>query len=104
MPTVEATAEETPIVEEAPVQEETIAPAAAVQETPAQEAKPETVLQQHLEGTIEDIEAEQIHVQFLERLCKQFDADEINAHVKVVYKKKNEKKTSIFDVLMKRNK
>jgi predicted transport protein len=96
----EETAE--PIPEETPALETPIAEPAS--EAPAQEAKPETVLQQHLEGSIEDIEAEQIHVQFLERLCKQFDADEINAHVKVVYKKKNEKKTSIFDVLMKRNK
>ena len=85
-------------VAELPVEVATPTPAEA--ETP----KTETVLKQNLEGSIEDIEAEEIHVQFLERLCRQFDADEINAHVKVVYKKKNEKKTSIFDVLMKRNK
>ena len=100
----DATQEETaePIPEETPVPETPILEETS--ETPVQESKPETVVQQHLEGTIEDIETEQIHVQFLERLCKQFDADEINAHVKVVYKKKNEKKTSIFDILMKRNK
>ena len=98
--TQEETAEPIP---EAAVTEEPV-PETPVQEELAPTANPETVLEQHLEGTIEDIEAEQIHVQFLERLCKQFDADEINAHVKVVYKKKNEKKTSIFDILMKRNK
>ena len=66
--------------------------------------KKEVVVEQSLCGSVEELNAEEIHVQFLERLCRQFDADEIDAHVKVVYKKKNEKKTSIFDIIMKRNK
>ena len=57
----------------------------------AVEEKKEVVIEQNLCGSVEDLNAEEIHVQFLERLCRQFDADEIDAHVKVVYKKKNEK-------------
>lgn len=89
--TVEEAIEET---EEEPV-EETVE---AVAE------KKEVVVEQNLCGSVEEVNAEEIHVQFLERLCRQFDADELNAHVKVVYKKKNEKKTSIFDIILKRNK
>lgn len=70
----------------------------------AVEDKKEVVVEQSLCGSVEELNAEEIHVQFLERLCRQFDADELNAHVKVVYKKKNEKKTSIFDIILKRNK
>lgn len=70
----------------------------------AVEEKKEVVVEQSLCGSVEELNAEEIHVQFLERLCRQFDADELNAHVKVVYKKKNEKKTSIFDIILKRNK
>ena len=94
---VERKQAEPEVVEEEIVQEEV-----AVTEV-VEEPQPETTLNQNLEGKVEDIEAEEIHVQFLERLCRQFEADELSAHVKVVYKKKNEKKTSIFDVLMKRN-
>lgn len=89
--TVEKAVEET---EEEPVEER----------VEAVEEKKEVVIEQNLCGSVEDLNAEEIHVQFLERLCRQFDADEIDAHVKVVYKKKNEKKTSIFDIIMKRNK
>ena len=89
--TVEKAVEET---EEKPVEER----------VEAVEEKKEVVIEQNLCGSVEDLNAEEIHVQFLERLCRQFDADEIDAHVKVVYKKKNEKKTSIFDIIMKRNK
>ena len=73
-------------------------------DVPPVEEKKEVVVEQSLCGSVEELNAEEIHVQFLERLCRQFDADEIDAHVKVVYKKKNEKKTSIFDIIMKRNK
>lgn len=107
VPVVEELTPEVQVAEE-PAPAEPIVEQPAIQpepETAAPAEEPKVVLEQSLSsGTIEDIEAEEIHVQFLERLCKQFDADEINAHVKVVYKKKNEKKTSIFDILMKRNK
>ena len=63
-----------------------------IEETPAEQLQ-----------NAELIEAESIHVAFLERLCRQFDADELNAHVKVVYKKRREKKTSVFDIIMRRN-
>lgn len=104
--TVEEVVEET---EKAPVEEIAVA-VEKTEEKPVEktvaavEEKAEVVVEQNLCGSVEEITAEEIHVQFLERLCRQFDADEINAHVKVVYKKKKEKKTSIFDIIMKRNK
>ena len=63
-----------------------------IEQTPAEEIQNENL-----------IEAESIHVDFLQKICQQFDADELNAHVKVIYKKKKEKKTSIFDIVMKKN-
>ena len=78
-----------PVNEEEPPKPKTVA---VIKETPAEQLQ-----------NVDLIEAESIHVAFLERLCRQFDADELNAHVKVVYKKKREKKTSIFDIIMRRN-
>lgn len=63
-----------------------------IEQTPAEEIQNEDLL-----------DAESIHVDFLRRICKQFDADELDAHVKVVYKRRREKKTSIFDIVMKKN-
>jgi len=88
-PAVEEPAEEPPVEEEAPKEP---APMVVVEETPAEQLQ-----------NAELVDAETIHVAFLERLCRQFDADELNAHVKIVYKKKREKKTSIFDIIMRRN-
>ena len=85
----EPKAAEEPIVEEPPKASKTVA---VIEETPAEELQ-----------NAELIDAETIHVAFLERICRQFDADEFNAHVKVVYKKKREKKTSVFDINMRRN-
>ncbi len=91
-PVEEDPAEEV-IIEEAPAEEST-APqeVTTVEETPAEEIQ-----------NADLIEAETIHVAFLQKLCQQFDADELNAHVKVTYKKKKEKKTSVFDIIMKKN-
>ncbi len=94
-PVAEVAPTEEPVVEAAPA-EEPVAEAreavAAFEQTPAEEIQ-----------NADLIEAESIHVNFLQKLCSQFDADELNAHVKVVYKKKREKKTSIFDIIMKKN-
>ena len=95
--TVEASTSEEPIAEdvidEAPMTDENASDAAAtIEQTPTQEIQ-----------NADLIEAESIHVSFLQKLCQQFDADELNAHVKVIYKKKKEKKTSIFDIVMKKN-
>ena len=97
---VEETPAEEPVVEEPAVVEEPVVeeppkvpqPVVVIEETPAEELQ-----------NAELIEAESIHVAFLERLCRHFDADELNAHVKVVYKKRREKKTSVFDIFMRRN-
>ncbi len=91
---VEEPAMEEPAVEEAPVEEPPVQPepVVVVEETPAEQLQ-----------SAELVDAETIHVAFLERLCRQFDADELNAHVKIVYKKRREKKTSIFDIIMRRN-
>ena len=114
---------EEPIVEDAPVAEETaveetvaeetvteepITEDAAVEETPVDEntTKTVTTIEQTPAEEIQNVDlinTESIHVDFLQRICKQFDADELNAHVKVIYKKKKEKKTSIFDIVMKKN-
>ncbi|MBR3894324.1 MAG: EAL domain-containing protein [Clostridia bacterium] len=93
-PVVEEPVAEEPAVEEPVVEEEPQmpVPTAVVEETPAEKLQ-----------NAELVDAETIHVAFLERLCRQFDADELNAHVKIVYKKKREKKTSIFDIIMRRN-
>ena len=94
-PVIEEPVVEEPAVVEEPVAEEPIVtpePVAVIEETPAEQLQ-----------NAELIEAESIHVAFLERLCRQFDADELNAHVKVVYKKRREKKTSVFDIIMRRN-
>ena len=116
-PIVEETVIEEPIAEE-PIAEEPIAeePAAeaptaeeeSVEEAPADADKNQavTALEQTPAEEIQNadlIEAESIHVNFLQKICQQFDADELNAHVKVIYKKKKEKKTSIFDIVMKKN-
>ncbi len=127
-PVEEAPVEE-PVVEEAPVEEtpveEPVVEEPVVEETPVQEPPVEEPVQEEpkAEETVpaqatftvveetpaEQIqnadlaEAETIHVAFLQKLCQQFDADELNAHVKVIYKKKREKKTSIFDIIMKKN-
>ena len=99
-PVVEEPVVEEPVVEEPVVVEELVAeeppkapqPVVVIEETPAEQLQ-----------NAELIEAESIHVAFLERLCRQFDADELNAHVKVVYKKRREKKVSVFDIIMRRN-
>ena len=96
----EAPVQEEPTAEEVPTEEASCAdeidvaqaPATMIEETPAEEIQ-----------NAELLEAESIHVNFLQKICQQFDADELNAHVKVVYKKKKEKKTSIFDIVMKKN-
>lgn len=90
-PVVEEPVVEEPVVEK-PVIETLPEPVTVIEETPAEQLQ-----------NAELIEAESIHVAFLERLCRQFDADELNAHVKVVYKKRREKKTSVFDIIMRRN-
>ena len=98
VPVVEEPVVEEPVVEE-PVVEEPIAeepqpaqPVAIIEETPAEQIQ-----------NADLVEAETIHVAFLQKICQQFDADELEAHVKVTYKKKREKKTSVFDVIMKKN-
>ena len=107
-----------PVVEEPPIAEEPVVaepiteePVAEekVAEEPIENEAPEkvvTVIEQTPAEEIQNadlIEAETIHVNFLQKICQQFDADELSAHVKVVYKKKREKKTSIFDIIMKKN-
>ena len=93
-PKVEAPIAEEPKVEDPIAEEPHREPGTVtvIEETPAEKLQ-----------TAELIEAERIHVAFLERICRQFDADELNAHVKVVYKKRREKKTSVFDIIMRRN-
>ena len=96
----EETVVEEPVTEEPITEnvEETLADAdttnavTAIEQTPAEEIQ-----------NADLIEAESIHVNFLQKICQQFDADELTAHVKVIYKKKREKKTSIFDIAMKKN-
>ena len=113
-------------ISEVPVIEEPIADAPDAEETVVEEAVTEEPITENVEETLADvdttnavtaieqtpaeeiqnadlIEAESIHVDFLQKICQQFDADELNAHVKVIYKKKKEKKTSIFDIVMKKN-
>jgi predicted transport protein len=113
-------------ISEVPVIEEPIADAPDAEETVVEEAVTEEPITENVEETLADvdttnavttieqtpaeeiqnadlIEAESIHVNFLQKICQQFDADELNAHVKVIYKKKREKKTSIFDIVMKKN-
>ena len=113
-------------ISEVPVIEEPIADAPDAEETVVEEAVTEEPITENVEETLADvdttnavtaieqtpaeeiqnadlIEAESIHVDFLQMICQQFDADELNAHVKVIYKKKKEKKTSIFDIVMKKN-
>ena len=106
-PVVEEPVVEDPIVEE-PVAEEPITEEVAVEEpiADADSSKEVTTIEQTPAEEIQNadlLEAESIHVDFLQKICRQFDADELSAHVKVVYKKKKEKKTSIFDILMKKN-
>ncbi len=97
---------EEPVAEdtiEAPVAEEKIVKepatdlgitnmAAEIKQTPVEEIQNADLM-----------EAESIHVAFLQNICKQFDADELNAHVKIVHKKRREKKVSVFDIEMKKN-
>lgn len=106
-PPAEESVVEEPTVEE-PVAEEPVAEAPTAEEEPADADATRTVtaLEQTPAEEIQNadlIEAESIHVNFLQKICQQFDADELNAHVKVIYKKKREKKTSIFDIVMKKN-
>lgn len=106
-PVAEVTVVEEPIAEET-IAEEPITEDAAVEETPVDEntTKTVTTIEQTPAEEIQNgdlIDTESIHVDFLQRICRQFDADELNAHVKVIYKKKKEKKTSIFDIVMKKN-
>ena len=96
-PVVEEPIVEEPIIEEAPVEEPPVDVAATnavatIEQTPAEEIQ-----------NADLIEAESIHVGFLQKICQQFDADQLDAHVKVIYKKKREKKTSVFDIAMKKN-
>lgn len=98
------------MVEEPAVEEPVVAASVVVEEPVTEEPPKEPVPVEIIEETpveqlqnAELVEAESIHVAFLERICRQFDADELNAHVKVVYKKKREKKTSVFDIIMRRN-
>ena len=79
-------------IEEPLADEDTTKAVTTIEQTPAEEIQ-----------NADLIEAESIHVDFLQKICRQFDADELNAHVKVIYKKKKEKKTSIFDIVMKKN-
>ena len=91
-PVVEESVVEEVVVEETPVDAAITHAVTAIEQTPAEEIQ-----------NAELIEAESIHVNFLQKICQQFDADELSAHVKVVYKKKKEKKTSVFDIIMKKN-
>ena len=91
-PIIEETATEEVNDEEPQIDESTPKEVITIKETPAEEIQ-----------NADLIEAESIHVDFLQKICQQFDADELNAHVKVIYKKKKEKKTSIFDIAMKKN-
>ncbi len=91
-PPVKETITEDVAVEAPTVDESTTKTVTTIEQTPAEEIQNENL-----------IEAESIHVDFLQKICQQFDADELNAHVKVIYKKKKEKKTSIFDIVMKKN-
>ena len=111
-PVLEETIAEEPIAEESiaeeTVAEEPVAEEVAVEEPVADEdtSKEVTTIDQTPAEEIQNadlLEAESIHVDFLQKICRQFDADELNAHVKVIYKKKKEKKTSIFDIVMKKN-
>jgi EAL domain-containing protein (putative c-di-GMP-specific phosphodiesterase class I) len=91
------TNDEAPVTEDLAIEESTVTEGAGktvttIKQTPAEEIQ-----------NADLIDTESIHVDFLQRICKQFDADELNAHVKVIYKKKKEKKTSIFDIVMKKN-
>ena len=103
----ETVAEE--IITEEPVAEEPVAEEVVVEEPVADDedtSKEVTTIEQTPAEEIQNadlIEAESIHVDFLQKICRQFDADELTAHVKVIYKKKKEKKTSIFDIVMKKN-
>ena len=98
IPTEEETIEEEPVIEEAVVEEPVVDQELMTNEiVTIEETTAEEIQNKEL------IEAESIHVHFLQKICQQFDADELNAHVKVVYKKKKEKKTSIFDIVMKKN-
>ena len=96
-PIVEEPVAEEPTTEEAPVEE----PSIDISTTDAETAIEQTPAEEIQNADLMD--AESIHVGFLQKLCQQFDADELNAHVKVIYKKKKEKKTSIFDIIMKKN-
>ena len=108
---------EIPVIEE-PIAEEPIAEGPIVEEAVSEEGgieepivddsakKTRTTIEETTTEKIQTadlVDAESIHTDFLQKLCQQFDADEINAHVKVIYKKKKEKKTSIFDIVMKKN-
>jgi hypothetical protein len=91
------TNDEAPVTEDLAIEESTVTEGTGktvttIEQTPAEEIQ-----------NADLIDTESIHVDFLQRICKQFDADELNAHVKVIYKKKKEKKTSIFDIVMKKN-
>lgn len=101
-PAIEEPVVEEPAIEE-PIAEETAPAEPTVEEEPSESTSTSEQTPAEEIQDVDLVEAESIHVGFLQKLCRQFDADELTAHVKVVYKKKKEKKTSIFDIVMKKN-